>query len=451
MVRSTVKSVVVGLLFVCIAALPLRGDDDETRIAEYMDAAARHEKFNGSVLVAKDGKVLFARGYGYANAEHEVPNTAETKFRLGSITKQFTSTAILILQEREKLKVDDLISKHLSETPKTWENVTIHHLLTHTSGIPSYTDDPSYRELMTKHETVKSMIARFKDKPLDFEPGAKFHYDNSGYFLLGAIIEKASGKSYEDFLKEVIFEPLEMTDSGYDRPAKVLPKRAAGYERQGDGLSNAAYLDMNQPYAAGSLYSTVLDLFKWDRAIKAGKLLSKESLATMVTPAKNNYAYGWMVGELRGHKRIGHGGGINGFMTDFQRFPDEDLCVAVLCNVMPSQPAKVARDLALIALGEKVNLPGPRVVAQVDPKIYDDYIGTYKRGSTFRVTITRDGDRLFAQPSGSEKIDLFPESPTSFFVKVVDIQVTFVKEDGKVTHALMNQNGRDSKLERVME
>ena len=191
------------------------------------------------MLVAKDGKVLFAKGYGLANAEHEVPNTLETKFRLGSITKQFTATAVLILQDQGKLKVQDPVGKYLSESPKAWEKVTIHHLLTHTSGIPSYTDDPSYEKSMTQPETVSSMIARFKDKTLEFEPGSKFHYDNSGYFLLGAIVEKVSGKSYETFLKEAIFEPIGMTNTGYDQHATVLARRASGYERKGDELVNA--------------------------------------------------------------------------------------------------------------------------------------------------------------------------------------------------------------------
>ena len=217
-----------ALAFVVLLSASTCADEIPDRLSAYMDAAAKAEKFNGSVLVAKDGEILFAKGYGLANAEHQVPNTPETKFRLGSITKQFTAMAILILQEQSKLKVEDPIGKYLADAPKAWEGVTIHHLLTHTSGVPSYTDDPSYGKKMTQPETVKSMIARFKDKPLEFEPGEKFHYSNSGYFLLGAIIEKVSGKSYEAFLKEAIFDPLGMTDTGYDQHATVLPNGLRG-------------------------------------------------------------------------------------------------------------------------------------------------------------------------------------------------------------------------------
>ena len=439
----------LALAFVVLLAASTRADEIADRLTAYMDAAVNVEKFNGTVLVAKDGKVLFAKGYGLANAEHEVPNTLETKFRLGSITKQFTATAVLILQDQGKLKVQDPIGKYLSESPKAWEKVTIHHLLTHTSGIPSYTDDPSYEKSMTQPETVSSMIARFKDKTLEFEPGSKFHYDNSGYFLLGAIVEKVSGKSYETFLKEAIFEPIGMTNTGYDQHATVLVRRASGYERKGDELVNAPYLDMSQPYAAGSLYSTVGDLLKWDRALKAGKPASKQAMAAMFTPFKDNYAYGWSIGDRKGHKQIGHGGGINGFATDFQRYPDEDVCVAVLCNVIPANPGKVSRDLAGIVFGETVTLPKARVVAKIDPRVYEGYVGNYQLAPTFALSITREGDRLFTQATGQGKFEIFPESDTEFFLKVVDAQIKFIKEDGKVMHLILHQNGRDMKAKRV--
>ena len=442
--------IILGVLAAILAMeCPTLAADISEQLSAYMDAAAKEEKFNGSVLVAKDGTIIFSKGYGVANAEHDIPNTPDTKFRLGSITKQFTATAILILQDQQKLKVTDLISQYLTDPPQTWESVTIHHLLTHTSGIPSYTDDPSYPKSMSKPETVESMIERFKDKPLEFEPGSKFHYDNSGYFLLGAIIEKVSGKSYETFLKEAIFEPLGMTDTGYDRHSTVLSKRASGYDRREERLVNAPYLDMNQPYAAGSLYSTVGDMFKWDRALKEGKLISAESMSAMFTPFKNNYAYGWMIGEFKGHKRIGHGGGINGFATQFERYPEDDLCVAVLCNVLPSNPGRVSRDLARIAFGETITVPKTRVVAKIDPNILDQYIGKYELSPTFSVTVTREGDRLMTQATGQGKIEIFPESETEFFLKVIDAQVTFVKEGDKVTHLILHQNGNDAKGKRV--
>ena len=415
-----------------------------------MDACVQVEHFSGTVLVTREGTPVFSKGYGLANVEHQVPNTPQTKFRLGSITKQFTAMAIMILKEQGKLGLDDPIGKYFDDPPSAWGPVTIHHLLTHTSGVHSYTSDPEYGRKMAHPETVKSMIARFKDKPLDFAPGEKFAYSNSGYFLLGAIIERVSGTTYEAFLKHAIFEPLGMNDSGYDHPATVLPHRAAGYVRKGDVVENAEYLDMAQPYAAGSLYSTVVDLATWDRALSEGRLISKESLDRMFTPVKNDYAYGWSVTSRSGRKEIGHGGGINGFATNIVRFPDQNVCVVVLCNVLPVNPGRIARDLAAINFGEPYKLPRVRKVAKVDPRVYDAYVGRYELAPDRIMTITREGDRLMSQPTGQRKIEIFPESETEFFLKVNDIGLTFVKDDqGNVTHMLVHQGGRDTRAKRL--
>jgi CubicO group peptidase (beta-lactamase class C family) len=424
--------------------------DATSKYDEYLDACVRVRHFSGAVLVLRDGMPIFSKGYGLANAEHQVSNTPETKFRLGSITKQFTAMAILILQERGKLALEDPIGKYLDDAPKTWEAVTIHHLLTHTSGIPSYTSDPEYVKKMAQPETVKTMIQRFRDKPLDFKPGEKFQYSNSGYFLLGAIIEKVSGQSYEAFLKEAIFDPLDMKDTGYDHPSTVLAHRASGYTRKGEVLQNAEYLDMAQPYAAGSLYSTTLDLAKWDRALNDGALISGESMTRMFTPEKNDYAYGWSVSTRSNRKEIAHGGGINGFATDIVRYPDQKVCVVVLCNVLPANPGKIARDLAAIAFGEPVGLPRLRTVAKVAPELFDAYVGRYELGPDRVMTITREGDRLFAHPTGQPKREFLPESERDFFSEAPEAQISFVKnETGKVTHMVIHLGGQELRAKRM--
>ena len=439
----------VVLAALCLAPTA-RAEDLTSKFEQYLDASVKFDRFNGSVLVSKDGATLFRKGYGLANAEHQVPNTPETKFRLGSITKQFTAMAILILQEQGKLKLDDPVGKYVDDAPKAWDGVTIHHLLTHTSGIHSYTSDPDYMKKMAQPETVKGMIARFKDKPLDFKPGEKFTYSNSGYFLLGAVIEKVSGMSYEAFLKRAIFDPLGMKDTGYDHPKTVLPLRASGYERNEEGLHNAAYLDMAQPYSAGSLYSTVDDLARWDRALADGKLISKDSYTRMFTPVKSDYAYGWLVATRSGRKVIGHGGGINGFATEIARYPEQKVCVVVLCNVLPQNPGKVARDLAAIALGDPYKVPAERKVAKVDPKVYDAYAGRYQIAPGMVLTVTRDGDRLMAEPTGQPRMEILPESETEFFLKLGDAKLAFVKDDkGKVTHAVLRQGTRETKAKRL--
>jgi CubicO group peptidase (beta-lactamase class C family) len=445
-----VRPLALALLTALGLAVTARAAGRTSQFEEYLDACVTVNHFSGAVLVSQDGETLFARGYGFANAEHRVPNTTRTKFRLGSITKQFTAMGILILVERGKLKLEDPVGKSIEDAPKAWEGVTIHHLLTHTGGVPSYTDDPEYPKKMRMPETVTSMIARFRNKPLDFRPGEKFHYSNSGYFLLGAIIEKLSGKSYEAFLKEAIFDPLGMKDTGYDHAATVLAGRASGYSLDGDGLKNAEYLDMAQPYAAGSLYSTVEDLARWDRALRDGKLISKASYTKMYNPFKNNYAYGWTVTTEKGRKAIGHGGGINGFATEILRYPDQRLCVVVLCNVLPMNPGRVARDLAAIALGEPYELPRTRKVAKLDPKVYDAYAGRYQIAPKVIATFTREGDRFMTQITNQPRFQVFPESETTFFLKVVDATITFVKDDkGKVTHIVIHQGGRDTRAKRL--
>ena len=425
-------------------------DEVPSKLARYMEAVAEVKNFNGSVSVAQNGVSLLSEGYGYANAEHQVVNTSTTKFRIGSITKQFTAMAVMILDEQGQLNVLDPISKHLKEAPETWDQVTIHQLLTHTSGIPSFTSMADYGPKMMLRQTTQDMINRFVGKPLNFAPGEEFRYSNSGYFLLGAIVEAASGQSYEAFLNEAIFLPLQLDDTGYDHFRKVLPNRATGYVRRGGKLVHAEYLDMSQPYAAGSLYSTVEDLQKWDRALHEGRLLSPEGYRKMWTAEKNNYAYGWHVETDNGVQTISHGGGINGFRSFFVRFPDTELSVAVLCNVEPSNPSPVANALAAIALGEDVELPTAREVVQVDKQLLQMYQGKYQLQPDMVLIVTLDGDKLMAAPEGQPGAKLEPESSTAFFVPDVDAKLTFItNEEGKVVAAVLKQGGQETRAARL--
>jgi D-alanyl-D-alanine carboxypeptidase len=330
-------------------------------VAAKADAYIKASGIQGSVLLANSGKVILAKGYGLANIELDVPNKPETKFRLGSITKQFTAAAILQLQEKGKLRVEDPISKHIQGTPAAWSGITIHHLLTHTSGIPSYTDEAGYQAHMRERVGAPlAFINRFRDRPLEFSPGEKFHYDNSGYFLLGVIIEQVSGLKYEDYLRKNIFEPLQMTDTGYDWPATILRNRASGYSKgEGGGVVNADFLDMGQPYAAGSLYSTVLDLYKWDRALYTTKVLSAQSIEAAFTPGKFDwaegikYGYGWGIMQVHGHKVVGHGGGINGFSTVIYRAIEEDVTAIVSSNYDDANAGKTGKELLELVLNSR--------------------------------------------------------------------------------------------------
>jgi CubicO group peptidase (beta-lactamase class C family) len=309
------------------------GGQDVRRLEEVVDALAA-QGFMGAVLVARGDEVLLNKGWGQANVEWNVPNTPSTRFRIASITKQFTAAAILLLEERGKLSVDDPVRKYLPDAPASWNTITIFHLLTHTSGVPDYSALPPYRSVGPL--TPTEVVARFRDAPLDFVPGERWNYSNSGYALLGLLIERVSGRSYAEFLRENIFMPLNMDDSGYDLSRDVILRRASGYRRTPAGIVNAPYLDMSLPYAAGGLYSTTGDLLTWTRALFGGRLLSAASLRKMTTPVPQSpggYAFGLNVQSVGGRTVMFHAGGINGFTTTLAYYPDSRVTIAVLSNV----------------------------------------------------------------------------------------------------------------------
>jgi len=312
------------------------------KIDQLISKYSEYGQFNGSALVSEHGKVLFKKGYGMANMEWQIANQPDTKHRLGSITKQFTAMLVLQLVQQGKLKLDVPITTYLPDYPKaTGDRITIHQLLTHTSGIPNYTDFPDFfKEKSRDPYTPEAFVKTFSDLPLQFTPGEKFSYSNSGYFLLGYLIEKASGKSYETCLEENIFRPLKMSNSGFDRSEKILKNRAAGYEKRGDNYINTSYIDMSIPYAAGSMYSTVEDLYLWDQALYTEQLLPAKFrdllFKNYIAVGRNNesYGYGWFLYDIPNEKNgekikvIEHGGGINGFNTIISRIPaDQDLIV----------------------------------------------------------------------------------------------------------------------------
>ena len=419
---------------------------DAARMAQIVEAQAAGDRFMGSVLVAKGDQVVFAQSRGWANAEWKIPNSADTKFRLGSVTKQFTAAAIMLLAERGKLQLDDPVSRFITEAPDAWKAVTIRHLLTHTSGIRSFTDLPDYAKLKLLPETPAQRFGYLRDLPLEFPAGERMKYSNSGYVLLGWIVELASGQSYEAFLRENIFAPLGMNDSGYDSTAAILPQRAAGYVPGAGGLANAPYIDMHVPHGAGALYSTTGDLLRWTQGLFGGKLLQPASLVQMTTPFKGNYAFGLVVGTGHGRKLISHAGGIDGFVSHLSYFPDEQVTVAVLCNVMGPAASTLADQLAAVYFGETVTLAAERKAISVPAAVLAAYPGTYQIAPQFSLVVTLEGDQLMTQATGQSKFPLFGETETRFFLKVVDAQVEFFKDEkGQVTHLILHQGGRKTK------
>jgi CubicO group peptidase (beta-lactamase class C family) len=435
------------LIFVWLGCLmPLGADDGVARMDQVVQSYVAGKKFMGTVLVAQDGKILLDKGYGYANLEWQVPNNPEAKFRLGSITKQFTAASILLLEERGKLKTDDLVKKYMPDAPAAWDKITIYNLLTHTSGIPSFTGFADYRSTEATPTDPEKLVARFRDKPLEFQPGEKWKYSNSGYVLLGYLIEKISGQKYRDFVQENIFKPLGMKDSGYDSNSAIILHRAYGYSPGPNGPENAGYIDMSIPFSAGALYSTTHDLLRWEQGLFGGKVLSAASLKKMTTPFKEDYACGLMVHTVNGHTEIEHGGGIEGFNTQLAYFPDDKLTVIVLGNLNGDAPESIAANLAAVAHGQNVVLPSERKEITVPSSVLAGYAGTYELTPTFSIAITLEGNQLMEQATNQPKFPIFAESETEFFLKVVNAQIEFFKnEKGEVAYLVLHQGGRDIK------
>jgi CubicO group peptidase (beta-lactamase class C family) len=343
--------------------------------AQFPDKAAKIDQlarqyadccqFTGTVLVSEHDKVIFKGGYGLANREWNIPNAPDVKFRVGSITKQFTSMLVLQQVAKGSIKLDGHISDYLPYYRKdTGSRVTIAQLLSHTSGIPSYTDDPKFfPDVSRNYYAVDDFVTKFCSGDLQFEPGTKFHYDNSGYFVLGAILEHVTGKKYEDLLQENILSPVGMRDTGYDHWATILPKRASGYQQTFDGIENAPYLDMALPYAAGSLYSTVEDLYKWDQALYTDKLLPAELKQKLFTPNLEEYGFGWAIHVIAkdqpspGKTMITHGGGINGFNTNEVRLVDDHSLIVIFNNTPGADLNQFARDIRAILYGQEPSAP----------------------------------------------------------------------------------------------
>ncbi len=407
----------VALSFQAAAQAPANGLT--SAINQELEKVFKPNEPGAAVIAIKDGQVVYRKGYGMANLELGVAIEPDMIFRIGSITKQFTAVATLMLMEQGKLSLSDEITKFLPDYPTQGHKITIEHLLTHTSGIKSYTGLPEWRPLWRKDLKMTELIDLFKNKPLEFAPGAGWNYNNSAFVLLGAIIEKVSGQSYGDFVEKNIFAPLGMKQSFYDNTARVIPRRAAGYSRGQGGFVNAEYLSMSHPHAAGSLMSTVDDLAKWDAALYTEKLVKQESLKKAWTPFVLNdgkatkYGYGWGVTTLEGERMITHGGGINGFTCDAARLPNSKVYVAILTNREGGTGSLVPKIAAMLA-GKPLRDP---VATKLSPTTLDKYVGMYQINEKGNATVTREGDSLFVQRPNGPRQEILPISETEFFPK----------------------------------
>jgi CubicO group peptidase (beta-lactamase class C family) len=433
------------------AAAAVAPSDNLERMQRDIALRVANQQFMGSVLVAKGHRILINRGYGWADLEWHAPNGPDTKFRIGSITKQFTAAAILLLQERGMLRVDAPLRTYLPDTPKAWSDVTIFNLLTHTSGIPDFIHLADYPNLETLPLQPEQLIAKIRDKPLDFAPGSDRAYSNSGYLLLGLVIEKVSGQSYARFVKENLFKPAKMDDSGYDAQSAIILGRASGYTSGASGLENAAYIDMRVPFAAGGFFSTTGDLLRWERALFGGRILSRASLEQMLTPFKQNYGLGVVIRPFEGDTVVEHSGSIEGFNTRLMHGARNDVVVVVLSNVSGPMADQLAVDLFKIVQGVDVELISDRRVIHLRPAMFERYEGYYEFPDGDPVRVWRDGDRLLAQLQGESPVEFFAQNEHEFFAKAIDAQITFAERDGPAADLVLHQRGKDRLAKRLDE
>ncbi|WP_052158394.1 serine hydrolase [Lacinutrix jangbogonensis] len=552
------------------------------QIEKLLTTYEEYGKFNGSVLVSEQGKVIYKKGFGMANMEWDIPNQPNTKHLIASITKQFTAMLILQLVAEGKLDLQEPITTYLPDYPKgSGDIITTHHLLTHTSGIPDYTEFPKFMEDESRNPySPEAFVKTFDEKELDFKPGEKYSYSSSGYFILEVLIEKLSGKSYEQILKDKIFTPLNMKDTGYDNHKDILKNRAAGYEKENGNYINSSYLDMTIPYAAGSLYSTVEDLYKWDQALYTTTILPKEYMTMYFKPYipafdKKHYAYGWEVGyDKIGSSKdsiytIGHDGSINGFNTNISRATSDKSLVVLLNNTGYAPLYEMTRAIRGIMYGKEYHIPKQTVAdvvlavieekgideaiskyhsikdsetyslsardmnemgyllmgsgrkeeaskvfelitkefptsskaydsygeslmklgkkelavknyrksvtlnpnnqngidslkklgddisdlvkdVKVSNAILETYIGKYELQPGFILTFTKEGNQLKTQATGRSIVDIFPKSENGFYLKVIDAQLVFNKNDaGEIDSVTFFQGGREMKGKRI--
>jgi CubicO group peptidase (beta-lactamase class C family) len=427
----------IGVAFAfaaCVCTAQSPAERLQQVVQPYVDA----QMFMGSVLVAQKGKVLFSKGYGWADVEWNIPNSPTARFQIASMTKQFTAAAILLLEERGKLKTDDPVKKYLPEAPAVWDKITIYNLLTMTSGLADHSAeyDPTPPDKLT-----------YKDVPLAFQPGEKWDYKNTNYLVLGYLLEKVSGQSYAEFLRENIFKPLGMNDSGLDSNVAIVPHRASGYWPGTDGIENAERPNISGALSAGGLYSTTEDLLRWEEGLFGGKLLTPASLRKMTSPFKhttlnNDYACGLYINHENGRLLINYDGNNIGFTSEMAYYPEERLAVVVLTNLNSYTTARINTALAGTLHGEAVTFAPPPKEIAVPTEILARYVGTYEF-SDGRVAFTLEGSHLIAHFGAT--FPLFAESETKFFSRGWDLQFDFSKNDkGEFAFVTEYEGGRNS-------
>jgi CubicO group peptidase (beta-lactamase class C family) len=423
---------VLILLLGVLWAVPAGSQQSRLKFDDHVQAYVRNGDFSGSVLVARSGRVIFQKSYGMANYEWSIPNTDKTKFHIASVTKTFTAAAIVMLEQQGKLKLTDPLSKYVPDY-LNGERITIEQMLTHSSGVPDYYSLPEYPTKKYQRVPLPDLIAWVKTKPLEFLPGSKNSYSNTGYGFLAYIIEQVSGKSYDQFITEEILRPAGMKDTGTLRDEVLISSRADGYQPAlgSPSLRNAPFYDKAILTGSGSLYSTTGDLYAWCRAVELGRFIDIRKLA---------YSYGWGARETKSkHKYIEQSGRDPGFASHIGIFPPDDLIVIVLGNLEDAAVNVLADDLAALALGESPQPPAPRVKSTAAITQPEDYAGRYEVNPRFLIDVRAEGPDLYLRGTGGDYLPLEPTGKDSFFYRQLYAKVGFQRDkSGKIQALLWN-------------
>jgi len=399
----------------------------ENKIDSLIEKAVQLNRFNGSALVSKNGKIIYEKSFGYQDVEKNILNTSNTIYQIGSTTKEFTAAVILKLAEQHKLSIDDKLSQYFPDFNRG-DEITIKHLLTHTSGIYEILRDHTAFNESTKPRSKERMLSFFINKPLDFDPGTQYSYCNSGYILLGLIIEKVTGKPYEQVVKDFILKPLKMKHSGFDFAGLQSPDKAIGYTKYTKTIKEASIpWDSTATFSAGSIYSTVGDLYRWHKGILSYTVYNKSSLEEATTPYMKGYGLGCWIDTIYNKKVVSHGGNILGFTSYFGRIQEEDVCIILLNNIFNHQIETIGLSILAILYNQPYSYFDE---IKLLPEELEKYVGEYEVNADYKVKITRAGDQLFIQRNNLPGIEIFTYKENTFFQKDDDIRISFQNENG---------------------
>lgn len=453
-----------------ISAPNLHAQDLSQTIDKYLSIRAEMGRFNGAVLIAKEGKIILRKGYGFADVEKKIPYTPDMQQEVASISKMFTAFAALKLSGQGKLKLDDSICNYIADCPEAWKPVTVSHLIHHTSGIHDYEEDleigsEKYLQFMTQPDATRKIFEEYKKKPLDFKPGEKFYYSNTAYIVLSFVVQKSAGKPFEDFVTKNILQPAGMKNSGVFSPRSFPKKLANGYTNEFPGwektvagfsltdinLKKIPQLPLNPPEGDAGIYSTLDDLYLWSQIMDGGhKLASDKEIATIFTPEKSNYGYGWFIDKAFERKRMRHTGFLPGYTSDFVKFPDDKITIIMFTNLDSSLLGRAMRDVSAMVLGKPYDMPVRGKLALLNDEQYKALEGEYKTTDGKQLIVRKDKDLLVAVLKGAFTAGLIPLSSAEFYMPLADGKVTFtLGADGKAVKVNMRYSGEDHIAERV--